>query len=88
MTFLVPLELAGPDVRPGLEMAVKGARAGGTPFLSFFTPAEMLSLAREAGFSTAEHVSGDDLAGRYFAGRPDDLRPPANAEELLIANMA
>jgi methyltransferase (TIGR00027 family) len=85
MTFLVPLELAGPDVRPGLEMAVKGPRAGGTPFLSFFTPAEMLSLAREAGFSTADHVSGDDLARRYFTGRPDGLRPPRNAEELLVA---
>ncbi len=88
MTFLMPLELADPDVRPGLEMAVKGARASGTPFLSFFTPAGILALAREAGFSTAEHVSGDDLAGRYFAARPDGLRPPSNAEELLIARVA
>jgi hypothetical protein len=38
MTFLVPLELAHPDVRAGLEMAVRGARASGTPFISFFTP--------------------------------------------------
>jgi hypothetical protein len=45
----------------------------------------MLSLAREAGFSTADHVSGDDLARRYFTGRPDGLRPPRNAEELLVA---
>ena len=34
MTFLLPLELADPEVRPGLEMAEKGARASGTPFLS------------------------------------------------------
>lgn len=45
MTFLLPLELADPEVRPGLERAVQGARASGTPFLSFFTPAEVLSLA-------------------------------------------
>ena len=51
MTFLLPLELADPEVRPGLEMAEKGARASGTPFLSFFTPPEILALAREAGFS-------------------------------------
>ncbi|SAK64276.1 class I SAM-dependent methyltransferase [Caballeronia ptereochthonis] len=86
MTFLLPLELADPDVRPGLEMAEKGARASGTPFISFFTPSEIQALAREAGFKEARHVSAADLTRRYFANRPDGLRPPGNAEELLIAN--
>ncbi|MFP3566160.1 class I SAM-dependent methyltransferase [Paraburkholderia sp. SIMBA_030] len=86
MTFLLPLELADPEVRPGLEMAEKGARASGTPFLSFFTPPEILALAHEAGFREARHVSAADLTRRYFAGRTDDLRPPNNAEELLVAN--
>jgi methyltransferase (TIGR00027 family) len=85
MTFLLPLEFADPEVRPGLELAAKGAHASGTPFISFFTPAEMLALAREAGFGEARHVSADALAGRYFAGRADGLRPPNNAEELLVA---
>ena len=85
MSFLLPLEMAGPEVRPGLEMAEKGARTSGTPFLSFFTPAEMQSLARECGFAQARHVSAADLARRYFAGRPDGLRPPDNGEELLVA---
>lgn len=85
MTFLLPLELADPEVRPGLEMAEKGARASGTPFLGFFTPAEILALAREAGFRKARHVSATDLAARYFAARRDGLRPPNNAEELLVA---
>jgi methyltransferase (TIGR00027 family) len=85
MSFLLPLELADPEVRPGLEMAVKGARASGTPFISFFTPDEMLALAREAGFRDARHVPADALAERYFAGRPDGLRPPGRAEELLLA---
>ena len=85
MTFLMPLGLADPEVRPGLEMAVKGARASGTPFISFFTPTEMLSLAREAGFREAQHVSTATLAQRYFAGRADGLRPPNNAEEILVA---
>ena len=44
-------------MRPGLERAAQGARASGTPFISFFTPAEMLALAREAGFREVEHVS-------------------------------
>ena len=43
MTFLLPLELADPEARPGLQLAEKGARASGTPFISFFTPAEMLT---------------------------------------------
>jgi methyltransferase (TIGR00027 family) len=85
MTFLFPLELADPEVRPGLEMAEKGARASGTPFLSFFTPAEIVALAREAGFADARHISAADLTQRYFAGRTDGLRPPNNAEELLVA---
>ena len=85
MSFLLPLELADPEVRPGLEMAEKGARASGTPFISFFTPQEILSLAREAGFRKVEHVSAAALAQRYFAHRTDGLRPPNNAEELLIA---
>lgn len=85
MSFLLPFELAAPELRPGLEMAEKGARASGTPFVSFFTPAEMLTLARDCGFKTADHVSADALAERYFAGRADGLRPPANAEELLVA---
>ena len=85
MTFLLPLELADPEVRPGLEMAEKGARASGTPFLSFFVPPEILALAREAGFREARHVSAADLTQRYFMGRTDDFRPPNNAEELLVA---
>jgi methyltransferase (TIGR00027 family) len=85
MTFLLPLELADPEVHPGLKMAEKGARASGTPFLSFFTPPEIVALAREAGFREARHVSAADLTQRYFAGRTDGLRPPNNAEELLVA---
>jgi methyltransferase (TIGR00027 family) len=85
MTFLLPLELADPEVRPGLEMAERGARASGTPFLSFFTPPEIVALPREAGFREARHVSAAYLTQRYFAGRTDGLRPPNNAEELLVA---
>jgi methyltransferase (TIGR00027 family) len=85
MSFLLPLELADPEARPGLEMAARGAQASGTPFISFFTPTEMLTLARQAGFADVQHVSAAALAERYFAGRADGLRPPNNAEELLVA---
>lgn len=85
MTFLLPLEMADPDVRPGLEMAEKGARASGTPFISFFTPDAMMAFALENGFHDARHISAAALTERYFANRTDGLHPPRNAEELLIA---
>lgn len=85
MSFMLPIELVDPEVRPGMERAIAGAQASGTPFISFFSPTEMLELARDAGFKTAEHVSSAMLAKRYFACRTDGLRPPNNAEELLVA---
>jgi len=72
-------------VRPGFQLAEKGARAGGTPFISFFTSPEMLALARAAGFRDVRHVSAAALARRYFAGRTDGFRPPSG-EELLVAS--
>lgn len=86
MSFMLPIELADPEVRPGIEAAARGARASGTPFISFFRPEEMLALAREAGFRNVKHVSAAALAERYFSGRADGLRPPNNSEELLVAS--
>jgi methyltransferase (TIGR00027 family) len=85
MSFMLPIEMLDDDIRPGVERAAEGARLSGTPFISFFTPAEMLTLAREAGFKEVRHVSAAMLAERYFAGRADGLRPPNNSEELLVA---
>jgi methyltransferase (TIGR00027 family) len=84
MTFLLPMELTDPELRPGLEVSAKGARAAGTPFVSFFAPAEILARARKAGFKDARHVSAVDLNPRYFAGRTDGLRL-LRGEELLVA---
>jgi methyltransferase (TIGR00027 family) len=84
MTFILPVEMADPDERIGIEAAIKGAQASGTPFVSFFTPDDMLAMARAAGFKDARYVSGADLAQRYFAGRSDGLRP-GSAEALLVA---
>jgi methyltransferase (TIGR00027 family) len=86
MTFLCPLELADPEVRPGLERAAQGAQASGTPFISYFMPDDIVALARECGFTRVEHISAAMLTQRYFASRPDGLCPPNNAEELLVAS--
>ena len=59
-------------------------RASGTPFLSFFSPAEIQDLARTAGFATVRHVPAAELNERYFSGRADGLRT-SSGEELLVA---
>lgn len=84
MTFMLPLERIDPEERPQRLMTEKFARLAGTPWLSYFTPQEMLALAREAGFRDVSHVSSASLAERYFASRTDDLRP-SSAEDLLVA---
>jgi methyltransferase (TIGR00027 family) len=84
MTFLLPSELLDDADRSGFQASRNGARASGTPFVSFYTPQEMLALAREAGFKDARHVSGASLAERYFADRNDGLRP-SSGEDFLVA---
>lgn len=86
MSFMLPIELNEPGIRPGVERAAAGAEANGTPWLSFFRPPDMLALAREAGFEKVEHISAAALAERYFADRTDGLRPPNHSEELLVAS--
>ena len=84
MTFQLPAELVDERDRPGRQIAVDGAARSGTPFISFFTPAEMLALAREAGFTDVRHVPGTTLNERYFAGRADGLRM-STGEDFLVA---
>ncbi len=68
MTFMLPLEFAAPEERPGLQAAEKGARASGTPFISFFTPQEMLTLARDAGFQRSPARVGSQSYPALFRG--------------------
>lgn len=80
MTFLLPPEPA--KASKASSMRKKG-RSGRMPFISFFTPREMLALARKAGFRDVRHLSGTALTHRYFPSRTD--LPPSSAEEMLIA---
>ena len=84
MTFMLPLEFLESEERPQRQATEKFAQSAGTPFLSFFTPPEMLALARGAGFREIQHVSAASLTERYFAGRTDGLRP-SSSEALLVA---
>ncbi|MGI5456781.1 class I SAM-dependent methyltransferase [Streptomyces sp. CA-249302] len=85
-TFMRPIEDVEPEQREQLRAAMNGARAAGTPFLSFHRPEQMLALARETGFREARHVAAAELEQRYFAGRTDGFRP-SRGEELLVAGV-
>jgi methyltransferase (TIGR00027 family) len=85
MTFLLPAELLDEEDRAGLEASSRGARASGTPFVSFFTPDEMVALARGAGFAEARYVGTPEIDERYFAGRSDGLRP-SSGEGIVVAS--
>jgi methyltransferase (TIGR00027 family) len=86
MTFLLPLPLLPDDERAQHEMVYEKARAAGTPFISFFRPEDIVALAREAGFSEAHHVPTAAITKRYFADRPDGLKP-ASGESFLVATV-
>lgn len=86
MTFMLALDLLSPEERGIMEFVMKRTQEAGTPFLSLFSPDEILSLAKEAGFKKAEYVSGEDIYQRYFASRSDGLRA-GNAEAFLVAGI-
>jgi methyltransferase (TIGR00027 family) len=84
MTFYLPIALLEEEDRSLMEMSIKGASAAGTPFVSFFTPEEILQLGREAGFKDVHSVSTRDMENMYFVDRTDGL-VPATGEVFLLA---
>jgi methyltransferase (TIGR00027 family) len=84
MSYLLTLDLVGPEERQLRGWAEKGARESGTPFISFFTPSQMMEMAHQAGFKEAQHISGARFAELYFKNRTDGLQP-AMSEEILVA---
>jgi O-methyltransferase involved in polyketide biosynthesis len=75
LTYLMPLELASLDERVGYEPAMKGARAQGKPFISFFTSAKMRQLAQDAGFKEAHSASAAQSNPALF--HRQNRRPPS-----------
>ena len=84
ITFYLPIELLDDEDKPMQEMAEKGARASGTPFISFFAPDKILSIAKNAGFKDSKTISTKDMEQLYFKDRTDSLLP-ASGEVFLIA---
>jgi methyltransferase (TIGR00027 family) len=86
MSYLLTVDLVGPEERRLREWAEKGARQSGTPFTIYFTPSQIIEMARQAGFKKAENISGTNFAELYFKNRTDGLHP-AMSEEILVASI-
>lgn len=84
MTFYLPLALLDEEDKTLQEIAEKGAREAGTPFVSFFSHSEVLHLADKAGFKEARIISSKDLEQLYFTNRTDHLSP-SSGEFFLLA---
>jgi len=84
MTFMLALDSLEPKEKSMMEFVMKKAHESGTPFLSLYSPEDMLSTAKVAGFKSPQYVSAEEIYQRYFANRKDGLRA-GNAEAFLVA---
>ena len=84
MTFLLPSQSTKRTGHRNGRVAQAAAPRRRGPFISFFTPEEMLTIAREAGFRKVQHLSGVSLTERYFPHGWNGL-PRSSAEEMLVA---
>ncbi|WP_411973581.1 class I SAM-dependent methyltransferase [Sphingobacterium sp. Lzh-3] len=84
IAFYLPLEQLDEEDKPMQEIAMKGAAASGTPFVSFFSVEDIVKLAGEIGLKEIQTVSTKDMIEKYFKGRTDNL-VPASGEFFLVA---
>lgn len=85
MTFMLTLDLLEPKESAIMEFVMNKAKESGTPFLSLFSPAEIIKMAQETGFKKVKDVPANAIYQKYFAGRSDGLNA-GNAEAFLVAN--
>lgn len=72
--YRVPAETLNPVERVIDQVIGARAAAAGEPWLSTFDPARLQRQLLDAGFSSAETTTPDELNTRYFARRKDGLR--------------
>lgn len=84
MTFMLALDLLDSGERSIMEFVMEKAKSGGTPFLSLFSPTEILNMASENGFKNTKYVSAKDIYELYFINRTDGLKA-GKAEAFLVA---
>jgi methyltransferase (TIGR00027 family) len=74
LDYIVDPTPLGPPVRAVFDRLADRVAKAGEPWVSYFTPAEIVSELTRREFLTAEDADGDKLNRRYFADRTDGLR--------------
>jgi len=83
-SFVLPADRIDPGERELRRATEERAAARGAPWISFYTPEDIVGMARAAGFDNVHHVSREELNDRYFSARADGLRAPSG-EQLIVA---
>lgn len=84
MTFVLPFDLVDEPERLALGGAARGAQASGTPWISFYTPEEIVFIAKDAGFADARTLMSSEITERYLGEGTAPLRA-SSGEGVLIA---
>jgi methyltransferase (TIGR00027 family) len=84
--FALSPEFMGPERRRVFEALAARVAAAGEPFQLFFTPEELDSELRNAGFHAIEFADSERLNALYFDNRSDGLRlPPEGLGMMAVA---
>ena len=81
--FALSPELLGLRARAAFDVLSARVAAAGEPFKLFFSPADLESELKRAGFAHTEFHGADDLNTRYFANRQDGLMLPSPGLGML-----
>lgn len=87
LTYAPPIELLDEPGREFREIVTAIAADSGEPFRTLLGPVEAEELLVRCGLRVADHPTHDDLVGRYFAARSDELRP-YTAERIITGVVA
>ena len=82
-TFMLPPEMLESKEKELMLFTMDRAKQSGTPFISLYSPEDILKLSKQAGIDQCEIVPAEYLSNRYFKNRSDQLTL-GKAENFLI----
>lgn len=72
--YMISPSLLHPTARRALDNLARRVAIAGEPFQTFFDPSSLKNSLRVMGFGQIEELGPEELNGRYFRARTDELR--------------
>lgn len=72
--YAVPRSSLNSTQQLAFDSLAESVRAAGEPFVGFFEPEELIRELQAMGFAHIEELGCEEINGRYFSHRTDDLR--------------